>query len=91
MSRILLSLDIDGTIEVGDPPGVLTMEMIRTTVGKGFIVVDGLKIAAGPLIPHDIGTADRSQMQSGTQATARLNLVPCEGGAPSHGGTPEPA
>ena len=38
MSRILLSLDIDGTIEVGDPPGVLTMEMIRTTVGKGFIV-----------------------------------------------------
>ena len=38
MDTILLSLDIDGTIEVGDPPGVLTMDMIRTAVKQGFIV-----------------------------------------------------
>ena len=38
MGKILLSLDIDGTIEVGDPPGVLTMEMLRPAVKRGFIV-----------------------------------------------------
>lgn len=34
----LLSLDIDGTLEVGDPPGVLTMDMIRVAVANGCII-----------------------------------------------------
>ena len=36
--RILISLDIDGTLEVGDPPGDLTMEMVRIAKSKGFII-----------------------------------------------------
>ena len=35
---ILISFDIDGTLEVGDPPGVLTMDMVRTVQQKGFII-----------------------------------------------------
>ncbi len=35
---ILISFDIDGTLEVGDPPGVLTMELVRRTKEKGFLV-----------------------------------------------------
>ena len=35
---ILISFDIDGTLEVGDPPGVLTMEMVRRTQQKGFLI-----------------------------------------------------
>ncbi len=35
---ILISFDIDGTLEVGDPPGALTMEMVRNAQKKGFIV-----------------------------------------------------
>ena len=33
---ILISFDIDGTLEVGDPPGILTMEMVRSAQQKGF-------------------------------------------------------
>ncbi len=33
---ILISFDIDGTLEVGDPPGVLTMDMVRLEQAKGF-------------------------------------------------------
>ena len=36
--RILISLDIDGTIEVGDPPGVLTMDMIRSARDKQYVI-----------------------------------------------------
>ena len=36
--KILLSFDIDGTLEVGDPPGVLTMDMVRMVVGDGFLI-----------------------------------------------------
>jgi hypothetical protein len=36
---ILISFDIDGTLEVGDPPGVLTMEMVRKVQEKeGFLI-----------------------------------------------------
>ena len=36
---ILISFDIDGTLEVGDPPGILTMEMVRTVQKKeGFLI-----------------------------------------------------
>ncbi|SVA27269.1 uncharacterized protein METZ01_LOCUS80123 [marine metagenome] len=34
---ILISFDIDGTLEVGDPPGVVTMDMVRTVRKKGFL------------------------------------------------------
>jgi hypothetical protein len=35
---ILISFDIDGTLEVGDPPGVLTMAMVRCAREKGFLI-----------------------------------------------------
>ena len=35
---ILISFDIDGTLEVGDPPGVLTMEMVRRAQERGFLI-----------------------------------------------------
>ena len=35
---ILISFDIDGTLEVGDPPGVLTMEMVRKAKAKGYLI-----------------------------------------------------
>ncbi|MCY3603962.1 MAG: hypothetical protein OXH12_12895, partial [Chloroflexi bacterium] len=35
---VLISFDIDGTLEVGDPPGVLTMDMVRLVRDKGFLI-----------------------------------------------------
>ena len=35
---ILISFDIDGTLEIGDPPGVLTMDMVRRAQEKGFLI-----------------------------------------------------
>jgi FMN phosphatase YigB (HAD superfamily) len=35
---ILISFDIDGTLEIGDPPGVLTMEMVRRVQQRGFLI-----------------------------------------------------
>ncbi len=35
---ILISFDIDGTLEVGDPPGILTMEMVRRAKEKGYLI-----------------------------------------------------
>ena len=35
---ILISFDIDGTLEVGDPPGELTMDMVRIAKSKGIII-----------------------------------------------------
>ena len=35
---ILISFDIDGTLEVGDPPGILTMELVRRTQRKGILI-----------------------------------------------------
>ena len=35
---ILISFDIDGTLEVGDPPGPLTMAMVKIVQDKGFLI-----------------------------------------------------
>ncbi len=35
---VLISLDIDGTVDVGDPPGPVTMEMARLAVARGHII-----------------------------------------------------
>ena len=34
----LISFDIDGTLEVGDPPGSITIERVRQAVELGYIV-----------------------------------------------------
>jgi hypothetical protein len=34
----LISFDIDGTLEVGDPPGVITMDMVRLTKTLGYLI-----------------------------------------------------
>ena len=34
----LISFDIDGTLEVGDPPGCVTMDMVRTAQESGYII-----------------------------------------------------
>ena len=34
----LISFDIDGTLEVGDPPGLITMEMVRQAQGLGYLI-----------------------------------------------------
>jgi len=35
---ILISFDIDGTLDIGDPPGVLTMDMVRMVQKEGFLI-----------------------------------------------------
>ena len=34
----LISFDIDGTLEVGDPPGGITMEMVRQVQELGYLI-----------------------------------------------------
>ena len=34
----LISFDIDGTLEVGDPPGFITMDMVRQASALGYII-----------------------------------------------------
>ena len=34
----LISFDIDGTLEVGDPPGTITMEMVRRVQDLGYVI-----------------------------------------------------
>ncbi len=34
----LVSFDIDGTLEVGDPPGIITMDMVRAIKALGFLI-----------------------------------------------------
>ena len=34
----LISFDIDGTLEVGDPPGYITMDMVRQAKDLGYII-----------------------------------------------------
>ena len=38
MAVFLISFDIDGTLEVGDPPGQVTMEMVRRAQENGFLI-----------------------------------------------------
>ncbi|HPG24216.1 MAG: hypothetical protein H6748_19820 [Spirochaetaceae bacterium] len=35
---ILLSLDIDGTLEIGDPPGAFSLALVRHALDRGYIV-----------------------------------------------------
>ena len=35
---ILISFDIDGTLTVGDPPGILPVELVRTVKEQGCLV-----------------------------------------------------
>ena len=37
----LISFDIDGTLEVGDPPGLVTMDMVRAIKALGYVVGSG--------------------------------------------------
>jgi hypothetical protein len=34
----LVSFDIDGTLECGEPPGVVTVELVRTAKRRGWLV-----------------------------------------------------
>ena len=34
----LISFDIDGTLEVGDPPGSITMDMVRKVKKLGYVI-----------------------------------------------------
>ena len=34
----LISFDIDGTLEVGDPPGCITMDLVRQAKDAGYII-----------------------------------------------------
>jgi phosphoglycolate phosphatase-like HAD superfamily hydrolase len=34
----VISFDIDGTLEVGDPPGTVTLDVVRRAIELGFIV-----------------------------------------------------
>lgn len=36
--KILISFDIDGTLEVGDPPGPVTLDMVRKARESGCII-----------------------------------------------------
>ena len=37
----LISFDIDGTLEVGDPPGLITMAMVRQAKDLGYLIGSG--------------------------------------------------
>lgn len=38
MTRRLISFDIDGTLEIGDPPGLIPLEAVRRALRLGFVV-----------------------------------------------------
>lgn len=38
MAVFVISFDIDGNLECGDPPGGITMEMVQRAQDKGFII-----------------------------------------------------
>ena len=40
-ARILFSLDIDGTLEIGDPAGPITLMQVRELINRGYIVGSG--------------------------------------------------
>lgn len=37
----LVSFDIDGTLELGDPPGIITIEMLRSVKRRGYLIGSG--------------------------------------------------
>lgn len=38
VSAVLLSLDVDGTLEDGDPPGPLSIAVVRRALALGYVV-----------------------------------------------------
>jgi hydroxymethylpyrimidine pyrophosphatase-like HAD family hydrolase len=36
-----ISFDIDGTLEVGDPPSLVTMDMVRAIKALGYVIGSG--------------------------------------------------
>lgn len=34
----LISFDIDGTLEIGDPPGIITVDMVRRARAHGYVI-----------------------------------------------------
>lgn len=38
MTRRLISFDIDGTLEIGEPPGPITLAMVRRAQELGYII-----------------------------------------------------
>lgn len=39
MSRLtLVSFDIDGTLEVGEPPGIVTIALVKIAKGLGYVI-----------------------------------------------------
>jgi hypothetical protein len=34
----LISFDIDGTLEVGDPPGIIALQMVRQAKNLGYLI-----------------------------------------------------
>lgn len=38
MTKTLISFDIDGTLEVGDPPGIVTLHMVRQAKNLGYLI-----------------------------------------------------
>jgi hypothetical protein len=37
----LISFDIDGTLEAGDPPGIISMDMVRAIKAMGYVIGSG--------------------------------------------------
>ena len=37
----LVSFDIDGTLELGEPPGIITIEMVRNVQRRGCVIGSG--------------------------------------------------
>ena len=37
----LVSFDIDGTLELGEPPGIITIEMVRSVQRRGCVIGSG--------------------------------------------------
>jgi hypothetical protein len=37
-TRTLVSFDIDGTLEIGDPPGLVTIPMVRLAKSLGYVI-----------------------------------------------------
>ena len=43
---LVVSLDIDGTMEFGDPPGPVTVELVRLVLAAGVIVGSASELVA---------------------------------------------
>ena len=41
MTRRLLSFDIDGTLEIGEPPGIIPVALVRTAQRRGYLIGSG--------------------------------------------------